>query len=297
METKSIFKSKTYWGLAIAALCSVINNRTGVNVADQVGPLQQAIQNLINDLPPVISQLGIIVGIVLNLVGRFRATQPLHILPPSDPSSPTGSPFNSPVTNIALLALSLSILTGCSSANGGSAGPLPPSSGATVTGSTTAVKSTAMKTWVDNNWLIFYDAGFYGGQSYTAFAKSSGATKAQINSDYVVINDGFSLAITGGARTSDQIVADIQKAHGKVTGTSQSIASVGSVLTPFLAPAIALLGNDTQAVVEALGLISKGLADQATSSGAATVNPYASPSTTLWIPEGNDTGDLVTVSF
>ncbi len=65
METKSVFLSLTFWSLAVM-LASEAAKRYGI-VVDQAG--------LTNDLVSL-------AGTGLALYGRFRATQPLHVIPP-----------------------------------------------------------------------------------------------------------------------------------------------------------------------------------------------------------------------
>jgi hypothetical protein len=93
METTSKFflKSLTIWGLIIAGVCRYVQHLTGVNLSDQVGPLQHAIVALVQALPSVAAPIGQIVGVIVAIVGRFRSTQPLHVFKPvTVPAVPRG---------------------------------------------------------------------------------------------------------------------------------------------------------------------------------------------------------------
>lgn len=80
---KFFLKSLSVWGLLLGAVCSLIYNRTGVNISDQVGPLQQAVQGVLNETPRMVSAIGALVGVIANIVGRIRAKQPLRLTPPA----------------------------------------------------------------------------------------------------------------------------------------------------------------------------------------------------------------------
>ncbi len=75
--SKFFLKSLTVWGVIVTALCSYIQQYTGVNVADQVHPAQLSLCQII---------VGVVhlCGVVTVILGRFRAVQPLHVIAPAD---------------------------------------------------------------------------------------------------------------------------------------------------------------------------------------------------------------------
>lgn len=108
METKSFLSSSTIWGIAVAALVGFLD-RQGIHVGDLVAPLGAAVAQFVN-------ALAVLIPIIVAIRGRFVASQPLHIFPPTPP------PANSPIAKAALVALCVSILAlglaGCGSSGG-----------------------------------------------------------------------------------------------------------------------------------------------------------------------------------
>ena len=71
METisKSIFKSTTFWGLVLVVIGPTLN-RFGIVVGDTASAA---------------ADISTIVGSIIALYGRASATQPLHVVAPTEP--------------------------------------------------------------------------------------------------------------------------------------------------------------------------------------------------------------------
>lgn len=113
--------------MIVATVVGLIENR-GYHVSDLVAPLSNSVAQLIDALIQFI-------GVVIAIRGRFTATEPLHILPPSN------SPLNKAVPLVGLLCtLGLVVgLTGCASSGTSTAAG---NGGATSTSSASSTSAT-----------------------------------------------------------------------------------------------------------------------------------------------------------
>jgi len=223
--TKSAFKSLTIWGLVLTSICSLIHNRTGVSVADQVQPVQDAVAGIIAGFQAMAPAIGQLAGAILVILGRFRASQPLHVFgsTPSGPSSPSHdfaaeteeeelpvkrSPFLPLLATGLMLSVAL-LPTGC------------------ATGSANSVSSDVISVLSDVQ------------KASTALA-SSGAipagTPSNVVNDAATISNALETINTGQGITQSQALAVAQsfKSNASTTGYIQLAATVSQVLVPFV---------------------------------------------------------------
>jgi hypothetical protein len=104
METKFIGFSKTIIGLLIAALALFCQWKGISFTGDDQGAISDSMFKAVEAL-----------GIVIALVGRILASQPLHVVPKSDgESTPPSAGMLLLVGMLSLSVLGASVLTGCS---------------------------------------------------------------------------------------------------------------------------------------------------------------------------------------
>jgi hypothetical protein len=269
METKFFLRSLAVWGIVVSSLCAFIRERTGVDLSDQAGPLQQAIQGIINALPVIAAPVGQFAGVIMVIVGRFRATQPLHIIPQT-PSSGGGSAF-SPTRNVSmpvalagagLLALGL---FGCAGTNASPAGGA--SSSGTATATATNGTSTATNAIEAALPLIRTGAAVATG-AVLDFAVEQSSTRTRLaNEMYAAASSVYSL--TGGTfPTPAQFQANILAFGGSQTDAnyaqfSTAIASLYGAYYP------KLVTGDSKTATDLLNAIAGGIED-ATASYVTT---------------------------
>jgi len=292
-NSKLFAKSKALWGVLIAALSAAIYHRTGVNVSGYVDPLQQSIQAIIVALPPLVSALGVFVGLVLNIVGRVKAAQPLHLIP----GAPSATLPLSPLTKTTLLFIGVGLvsilgLVACGSTNGGSTGPLPPSVTSTGTATATGATSTA-STDIELALPLIRTGAAVATGGVLNFAVTDPAKRTALAGKmYTAASAVYSLS-GGTFPTPAQFQSSIIAFGGsqKDAAYSQFAVAISGLYSSYYSK---LITGDKKTAVDLLNAIAGGVED-ATQAYVTTPPPAASAA--LWIPEGNDTGDVVTVSF
>lgn len=74
MDSKSIFTSKVFWGTVISAIAMAVPKLGITSGSPQIDQYSQDAVEL--------------VGAAIAIYGRFKATQPVHLIAPSDPNAP-----------------------------------------------------------------------------------------------------------------------------------------------------------------------------------------------------------------
>lgn len=255
-NSKLFAKSLALWGVVVALFCHFIYNRTGVNVSDQVGALQQTIQALINTLPPVVAAIGQFAGVIAILVGRFRAKQPLHILPPN--SSKTGT---SPLLATGLICAAVLGLAGCASSGSGTS---TPSGG----GSSTAPSSADVT--IEAALPLIHTGAAVATGAVLDFAVKQDSTRTRLaNEMYSAANAIYSLS-GGTLPTPEQFSLTILAFGGSQQDASyvQFISSISGLYSTYYAKATNGSAS-AKTATDVLNAIAGGIEDATQSYVAA----------------------------
>ena len=267
METTSKFflRSKTVWGVIIALVCSLIHNRTGVNLSDQVAPLQGSIAGLVAGLVNLAPAIGQFAGVVMVIWGRITAKQPLHILPPKSNGGYFRPGFLLLIAVCCGVVLVGLTLTGCGS-----------NAGTGVSASTPSGVSSTTSTDIEAALPLVRTGSGVATGAVLDFAVKQASTRTRLaNEMYAAASSIYSLS-GGSFPTPAQFQSNIlafggSQADANYAQFSTAIAGLYSAYYP------KLVTGDTKTATDLLNAIAGGIED-ATASYVSTPVPTASSS-------------------
>jgi hypothetical protein len=278
MQSKSIFLSVTFWGAALSGLLAIVDHLTGVKLNDQVGPLESAVTELVQALLVALPSFSLpvahLIAVLTIIVGRFRAVQPLHLIPPTTAQF---RPFPGALPSFAVaavMACALSGLTGCGTVvSSSTGGALPSPSGASTPSGSPAVGSI-----IESALPLIRTGAAVATGAVLDFAVQQSSTRSRLaNEMYASANAVYSL--TGGTFPTPSQFTSTLTAYGQA-GDAQYAQYTSALSALYAAYFPKLQTGDTKTATDLLNAIAGGIEDATasyvTTPTTATLEPITS---------------------